>query len=390
LLLTLCLGCTQDLDERYILDGGPADAGISTRVDAVPFPDLGSGPRTDDIVDTDSSASAADVMADSAEPRLDAVAPEDAGSAFDVTPRADAESTDAESGDSGGSDSASDAVEFSDLAADDIPDVPVGADVAVDNDGASPAEDVDQGDEVSEPLDVSTSDTAAPEPAVPLYLLSVNNAQKRLEKIDVLTGQGTVVCNLPSNTNYPSLTFSRDNVLFASYQGSTLHTIDPCTCAVQVVGPYGGFSGVNGITSDFGVNLFGVSHIQDEFISIDSNTGGGTSIGDLGVNFGYTGATWSDGDEMVYAIDALSDSLFKIDPETGLATYVAPLSLPMGTVGIEMHPDNGVLYACSDPAHLLSIDLVTGEVTDIGDMGQNTACNNLAAPWAPVPCLDAL
>jgi hypothetical protein len=62
----------------------------------------------------------------------------------------------------------------------------------------------------------------------------------------------------------------------------------------------------------------------------------------------------------------------------------------MGTVGIEMHPDNGVLYACSDPAHLLSIDLVTGEVTDIGDMGQNTACNNLAAPWAPVPCLDSL
>ena len=57
---------------------------------------------------------------------------------------------------------------------------------------------------------------------------------------------------------------------------------------------------------------------------------------------GYTGATWSDGDEMVYAIDALSDSLFEIDPETSLATFVAPLSLPMGTVGIEMHPDNGV------------------------------------------------
>jgi hypothetical protein len=270
-----------------------------------------------------------------------------------------------------------DATELGDVAADDT---------AVEDIAPEPS-DTGMAADVLEPLDITEPDAS---PQVPLYLLSVNNSLKRLEKIDVQTGQGTVVCNLPSNTNYPSLTFSRDNVLFASYQGSTLHTIDPCTCAVQVVGPYGGFSGVNGITSDFGVNLFGVSHIQDEFISIDSNTGGGTSIGDLGVNFGYTGATWSDGDEMVYAIDALSDSLFKIDPETGLATFVAPLSLPMGTVGIEMHPDNGVLYACSDPAHLLSIDLVTGEVTDIGDMGQNTACNNLAAPWAPVPCLDSL
>ncbi len=105
---------------------------------------------------------------------------------------------------------------------------------------------------------------------------------------------------------------------------------------------------------------------------------------------GYTGATWSDGDGMVYAIDALSDSLFKIGPEIGLANFAAPLSLPMGTVGIEMHPDHGVLYACFDPAHLLSIDLVTGEVTDIGDRGQNTTCTSLAAPRVPVPCLDAL
>jgi hypothetical protein len=55
-----------------------------------------------------------------------------------------------------------------------------------------------------------------------------------------------------------------------------------------------------------------------------------------------------------------------------------------------MHPANGILYACSDPGHLLAVDLITGEVTDIGDMGQNTACNNLAAPWKEVPCLDDL
>ena len=233
-------------------------------------------------------------------------------------------------------------------------------------------------------------DAEPPPPPKPLYLLSVNNAQKTLEKIDVETGEGTDVCQLPPTSNYPSLTFSRDNILFASRQGQYLDAIDPCTCEVSPVGSYNGFTGVNGITSDFGLNLFGVSHVQDVLLTINSQTGAGTSVGPLGVNFGYTGATWSDSEAIVYAIDASSDGLFKIEPSTGTATFVAPLSLPMGTVGIEMHPENGVLYACSDPAHLLSIDLITGEVTDIGDMGQNTACNNLAAPWKEVPCLDEL
>jgi hypothetical protein len=233
-------------------------------------------------------------------------------------------------------------------------------------------------------------DTGPPVPPKPLYLLSVNNAQKTLEKINVETGEGTDVCQLPPTSNYPSLTFSRDNILFASRAGNTLDAIDPCTCEVSTVGPYNGFTGVNGITSDFGLNLFGVSHTQDVLISINSQSGSGTSIGPLGVNFGYTGATWSDEEQVVYAIDATSDGLYTISPATGEATFVAPLSLPLGTVGIEMHPANGVLYACSDPAHLLAVDLITGEVTDIGDMGQNTACNNLAAPWKEVPCLDDL
>ncbi len=226
--------------------------------------------------------------------------------------------------------------------------------------------------------------------AGPLYLLSINNSTHTLEKIDVATGAGTDVCQLSTAYSYPSLTFSRDNVLFASRSGNTLDAIDPCTCQVSTIGPYNGFSGVNGITSDFGLNLFGVSHIQDQLITINTSTGSGTSVGPLGVDFGYTGATWSEDEQLVYAIDASSDALYVIAPDTGEASFVAPLSLPMGTVGIEMHPANGLLYACSDPSHLLQIDLVTGDVTDIGDMGQNTACNNLAAPWKTVECLEGL
>jgi hypothetical protein len=62
--------------------------------------------------------------------------------------------------------------------------------------------------------------------------------------------------------------------------------------------------------------------------------------------------------------------------------------LPFFTVGIEMHPSNGIIYACTDYAMLLAVDPVTGLVTEIGQMDQALSCTNLAAPWLPIPCLD--
>ena len=235
-----------------------------------------------------------------------------------------------------------------------------------------------EGEDIGEP----------PSPPAPLFLLSINNTTDTLEKIDVLTGAGTDLCQLESISSYPSLTFSRDNVLFASRGGTALDIIDPCTCQVTAVASYGGYGGVNGITSDQGLNLFGVASNQDEFISISTSAGVAEGIGPLGVDFGAAGATWSEEDQSVYAINATTDGLYDIDPLTGSATLIAPLSQPMGTVGIEMHPANGVLYACSSEAILLEIDTLSGQVTEIGHTGQEGSCTNLAAPWKTVPCLQ--
>ena len=244
-------------------------------------------------------------------------------------------------------------------------------------------------DEVSGAVD---ADAQAPDaeltPPEPLFLLSINNTTDTLEKIDVETGMGTDLCALDISQGYPSLTFSRDNVLFASRGGTALDVIDPCTCEVTPVASYGGYSGVNGITSDQGLNLFGVASTQDEFINISTSAGLAQSVGPLGVDFGSSGATWSEADQTVYAINASDDALYEVAPDTGVATMIAPLSLPFGTVGIEMHPANGVLYACSSAAILLQVDTLTGEVTEIGHTGQEGSCSNLAAPWKSVPCLQ--
>ena len=55
------------------------------------------------------------------------------------------------------------------------------------------------------------------------------------------------------------------------------------------------------------------------------------------------------------------------------------------------HPKTGEIYACSNPAELLLVSEKTGEVTVVGPMNlENKAahCDNLAAPWVPVPCVD--
>ena len=223
-----------------------------------------------------------------------------------------------------------------------------------------------------------------------LYLVSVDYYGTDLFKIDAETGDTTPICTLDFST-YPSLTFSRENVLYASRSGNSLDIIDPCTCEITSVGSYGGYSGVNGITSDFGLNLFGVANTQDEFIAISSVNGVAEGLGPLGLNFGSTGATWSEEDQSVYAIDATTDALYTISPESGQASLITELDTPFGiTVGIEMHPGNGVIYACSDDAHLLTVDPVTGEVSDLGPMLHSAFCTNLAAPWQPVECLEEL
>lgn len=233
------------------------------------------------------------------------------------------------------------------------------------------------------------------------YLVSIDHMANPsvLLKIDVATGAGKTVCALPNDVdaiNFPSSTFSRSGVLFASnYQDARLDKIDPCTCQVTPVGPTG-FGGIPGITVNYGPGLYGIEVTLDILLDINTMTGKGTKLGDLGVDFETGGATWSDtlnnGQGGLYAINGLTNSLYSLNAMTGAATLLAPISgVTFGSVGIEMHPANDVLYACTTDAILYKIDPMTGAATGIGTgMGHVSSCNNLAAPWMPVPCLDAL
>ena len=224
-----------------------------------------------------------------------------------------------------------------------------------------------------------------------LWLLNASGG--KLWRVDVESGESAPLCNLSIDLPYASLTFTRDDVLLAS-AGDTLYHVDPCSCEVTEVGPYTeSFSGVNGITPNQDMGIFGLSSVTDQLGNIDAGTAVVNVIGDLGTNFGVSGLTWSHKDQKLYSISSTgSASLYTIDHITGVASNAIPLSISFSTVGIEIHPVDNKIYACSGALPLLEVDRVTGEITYIGSFGTQvgggTFCNNLGAPWQGA-CLPA-
>jgi hypothetical protein len=256
-------------------------------------------------------------------------------------------------------------------------------------------EDTSAEDEAEEPdlqePDLGPPDTGVdttPPPPKPLWLLSIDNAAKMLQVVNVETGKASDLCPLNAMDAYPSLTFSRLNGLYASRGGYTLDRIDPCTCEIKAIGGFGGPTGVYGITADPGDSLFGVATTQDTAINIEVSLGMATTLGPLGVNFTTSGATWSQDDKKIYAINGGDDNLYTIDLKTGVATMLTKLNYNFGSVGIEVHPANNKIYACSTSGDLLEVNPASGDVTVIGSMEQSGSCTNLAAPWLEVDCID--
>lgn len=232
-----------------------------------------------------------------------------------------------------------------------------------------------------------------------LYVISIDNGAEftRLLKISVVTGEGVEVCKTEKKYGYNSSTFTRESILYISRSGY-IDRMDPNTCEITEVGATG-FKAVPGITSNYENGIYGVANNNNDegkknkFLDININTAVATVIGDLGSDFGTTGATWCEELKIVYSINGSDDKLYEIDRSTGFANYLIDLidengdSFNFGSVGIELHPLNGEIYACSGVAkELLHIDPSTGVVTKIGTgMGhEKTNCDNLGAPWKNV------
>ena len=241
------------------------------------------------------------------------------------------------------------------------------------------------------------------------WLLSVDNGSNELIKIDVETGAHRGICSMASYGFYVSTTFGINGVLYASkLENDVLEIIDPCTCETTLIGSTG-FGLIPGITAN-GVKeetIYGLETEEDLLLDLDVETGAGSVVGGTMTDFQLSGTTWSDDLPGLFAINNIDDTLYTLDTETGVAYVVAELDTEFNYVGIEWNPYNRKLYACTTLSSGLghgSLDVNPGSNNGLSVLYEVNpedgttrlisdlphACNNLAAPWTAVACVDDL
>lgn len=230
-------------------------------------------------------------------------------------------------------------------------------------------------------------------PARAPWLLSVDGLNDRLIKIDLVSGETDSICVFAEDANYPSTTFGLDGTLYGfEAVTNSLDIIDPCTCEVTRVGSTVDGNGIvydniPGITANGEKieKLFGLSTDQDKLLDLETSNGMVRPIGDLGFDFDYSGTTWSVELGGLYALNNTNDMLYTVDTETGLATEVVELDIDVHLVGIEYHSANNNLYVCTN-SRVYNVNVEDGTTEMVAEL--TYPCNNLAAPWQDVPCID--
>ena len=238
---------------------------------------------------------------------------------------------------------------------------------------------------------VDTDTEMGPVEGLWMIMLEDTSSPTRLYKIDLLDGHATLLCSLDTANDYNTSTFGRDGTLYAANANTkNLEAIDPCTCARTVIGPTK-VDALPGITTDQGLGLYGLETTVDQFMAISTVNGNASAVGPLGINWGTGGLTWSDDLKDTFAINGTDDRLYTIDHLTGKATLLVQTNYNFGSVGIEWHPKTHEIFACSNPAELLRVEQKDGAVTVVGPMNlenKQAHCDNLAAPWVPVACVE--
>ncbi len=276
------------------------------------------------------------------------------------------------------------------------------ADVPVDvEDDADAATETDALADDASPVD---EDSAAPDldiVAPQVYLVSIDGygIWPRLMKIDAKTGKGREVCKLPQSVvgdHYNSSTFSRNGALWLSNNTKLRYeVIDPCTCQFIQEFPPHNAGHTPGITASYlDGYLYGVETVNDNLLKINESTGQTEIIGPLGKDFGTSGATLPAdmATPYIYAINGADNALYAIEKATGAATLITGITgATFPAVGMEMHPDDLILYGCTGATTLYQLDTTTGIATAVGTTtGHSEHCNNLAAPWTKIQCLEDL
>jgi DNA-binding beta-propeller fold protein YncE len=168
-----------------------------------------------------------------------------------------------------------------------------------------------------------------------------------------------------------AVSVAQAGILYVSTNDDDLLTIDTDTLAVGTVGQLGVDFYWSGLAYDPGSDvLYGVDGRAGQFdlYSIDRVTGAATSIGNHGVGELF-GLAFDTGTNTLYASQLHgSENLYTIDVQTAQASLVGPLTGSPGIGGLAYDSTRDMLIGWHDfTGDIYSINRATGEATLLAD-----------------------
>jgi hypothetical protein len=239
--------------------------------------------------------------------------------------------------------------------------------------------------------DQQPPDGSDPTPAPPVLadettLVTVDETLRQLLVLDAVDASTRLAVDLPDGVpGSCSTVFTRQGELYLSF-GQALARWDPCGGAWERIGEYSDGAQICGIASRGLVGLYGIERTSGQLVRISTTDASLSPVGPTGVFWAGHGLTWDESNQRFLAITGDDDTLHAVDPETGEATWLADLDHDFWSVGVEIDPVSGTLFACTR-RDLLAVDVATGHVTVLGEVGEDENCADLGATYLDVPCL---
>jgi hypothetical protein len=197
--------------------------------------------------------------------------------------------------------------------------------------------------------------------------------------LDPVTGTGEHFAQMPYS-NCEALASDPEGHLYAIVEGDDLARFDPDTGNSWIEGDTGSYCPVEALAWGPG-GLFASADLSCEgtselLISIDPNTGSGTTIGPYSEG-------WADVDGLSFTPEGLllgsvtgptaaNCAFIMIDPNTAQTLYLSTLGVPL--VGLD-YSQEGLLFGISRPLDqaspqiLVTIDPATGLLSEVGPVG---------------------
>jgi uncharacterized protein YjiK len=221
-------------------------------------------------------------------------------------------------------------------------------------------------------------------------LYGVVSATQQLITIDTSTGAGTAVGSI-GIVGVQGLAYdSSTDTLYGAGTASPnpLITINTATGAGTVIGTGLGLfccDGVTGLAYDsLGDTLYGVDNLRDHFVSIGRTSGLGSVIHELDTQ-GPLSLTYDSLRDTLFAVSDNTDELLTIS-KTGVESIIASIGLS-NVRGLAYDPFTDTLFAVNTIStdNLLTINRITGAVTDLGEIGFSDVTGLTFVQVVPVP-----